>query len=49
MIRDISIIVTHEDHPVNPYVEEWIISNNKFFNINLFRDPNNLVGGDLLF
>lgn len=49
MIKDISIIVSYEDHPINPYVEEWIISNNNVFNINLFRDPKDLVGGDLLF
>lgn len=49
MIRDISIIITSKDHPINPVIEEWVKVKTAEFNIDVVRSPEDLIGGDILF
>ena len=49
MIKNISIIISSSDHPINPIVEEWVRSQNNNVDIEIVRNPNDLVGGDILF
>ena len=49
MIKNISIIISSSDHPINTIVEEWVSYKNNNFDIEIVRNPNDLVGGDLLF
>ena len=49
MIKNISIIISSSDHPINLIIEEWVSSKNNNFDIEIVRSPNDLVGGDLLF
>lgn len=49
MIKNISIIISSSDHPINTIVEEWVSYKNNNFDIEIVRKPNDLVGGDLLF
>jgi methionyl-tRNA formyltransferase len=49
MIKDISIVITSKDHPVNPIIKEWININKTEFNINFVRTPEELKEGDILF
>jgi len=49
MIKDISIIITSKDHPINPVIEEWVKIKKAEFNINIVRNPEDLKGGDILF
>ena len=49
MIKSISIIISSSDHPINPIVEEWVRSQNNNVDIEIVRNPNDVMGGDLLF
>ncbi|MDO4693270.1 MAG: formyltransferase family protein [Eikenella sp.] len=44
----IAILCDSETHPINPYLQNWI-ETNQSFNISIHRDPKTLQGGDILF
>lgn len=45
----ITILNSSEKHPINPWLEKWIVLNCKSHEIDLVRSTNELSGGDLLF
>lgn len=46
---NITILCSESDHPINGYLEKWIIKNCNKHEINLVRNLNELYGGDILF
>tara|TARA_B110001450_G_scaffold65306_1_gene61820 strand:+ start:3367 stop:4017 length:651 start_codon:yes stop_codon:yes gene_type:complete len=49
MIKNISILISSIDHPVNSVIEEWVDLNRKNFDIEIVLSSKDLSGGDLLF
>ena len=49
MIKNISIIITSSNHPINPIVEEWVRLQKSEVDIEIVSDPKDLTGGDILF
>jgi methionyl-tRNA formyltransferase len=45
----ISFLCSDENHPINPYLTDWIKENDQRHNIELLRSKRELVGGELLF
>ncbi|WP_420599261.1 formyltransferase family protein [Neptuniibacter sp.] len=45
----ISILCSDEDHPINSYLQRWIVKWNKTHEISLVRKKKDLSGGDILF
>ena len=49
MIKNISILISSIDHPVNTVIEKWVDLNRKNFDIEIVLGSKDLLGGDLLF
>jgi len=49
MIKNISIIISSSNHPINPIVEEWVRLQKSEVDIEIVRNPKDLTGGDILF
>lgn len=45
---NISILISSKDHPINPFISEWIEKNSKH-NINVINSKKHLTSGDILF
>ena len=45
----ISLLCSDENHPVNKYLDLWILKHQDFHTIELIRDRSELSGGHLLF
>ncbi len=45
---NISILITSEEHPVNSYIDEWVIKNNDH-KIDLVHSKKEITSGDILF
>lgn len=46
---NITILNSSETHPINPWLDHWIMENSIAHEINLVRKKSELVGGDILF
>lgn len=45
----ISILCSSENHPINPWLIDWVEKNINKHEVHLFRSKKELIGGDLLF
>ena len=49
MIREITFIISSEEHPINSYIDYWCIEHSNDFEIDIVRDPVKSNGGDICF
>ena len=45
----ISILISSNNHPINPYIREWTKEKNSNHIIDIFNCSNEIIGGDILF
>lgn len=48
-MKSISILCTDPSHPVNPWLDRWVIKTSSMADVSVFRDYRDLRGGDYLF